>query len=321
MGQAKLYENEARYHELLLASFGERFLSYRKDWKEREKTLIAGDFPLSLDFAINSGCQLSCVMCPLSLKPREKPRFLELSLYKKIISEASEFKLPAMTLGLGSEPLLNPKAPEMIEIAAKAGIMDIRLGTNGALLNPKRTDALINSGLTRLEISVDANDPQTYASIRIGGNFDSLVKKIDYFLERREFYGQKSPLLRLSFLKLPQNLKELPGFLERWKDLADMISIQRPIGFEGFDPFPKDPETQVKLPLNCGQPFQRLGILEDGGMWPCCSFHGKHFLEKQNLQNISVHKAWTLNVMNDLREKLLSEDPPKECFTCFSYYA
>jgi hypothetical protein len=319
MGQAKLYETESRYNELLFASFGERFLRYRKDWKERERELFAGDFPLSLDFAINSGCQLSCVMCPLSLKPKEKPRLLDLSLYKKIVSEASEFKLPAITLGLGSEPLLNPKAPEMIEIAAKAGIMDIRLGTNGAALGPKSSDALILSGLTRLEISVDANDPETYASIRKGGDFDSLVKKIDYFLERRAFYGQKSPLLRLSFLKLPQNMSELPGFLERWKDRADMISIQRPIGFEGFDPNPKDPKKPLKPPLNCGQPFQRLGILEDGGMWPCCSFHGGKFLEDLNLKNISVHKAWTARVMDDLRNRLRSEDPPRECLTCFSH--
>jgi hypothetical protein len=138
-------------------------------------------------------------------------------------------------------------------------------------------------------------------------------------LERRAFYGQKSPLLRLSFLKLPQNIHELRSFLERWKDLADMISIQRPIGFEGFDPYKRCSQNAVKLPLNCGQPFQRLGILENGEMWPCCSFHGGNFLKSQNLKDISVHKAWTTKVMDDLRRKLCSEDPPRECLTCFSY--
>jgi sulfatase maturation enzyme AslB (radical SAM superfamily) len=311
-GQVELYETDARYHELLSNAYGERFLLYRKAWKEREKQKDTGNFPLSLDFAINSGCQLSCVFCPLSAKPHKKINFISTNLFKKLMTEGKEHSLPAITLGLGSEPLLNLDAPKLINIAYNSGVMDIRLGTNGYALTKKMTDALISSGLTRLELSVDANTQETYASIRKGGDFNKLIEKIEYFLERRAKEASKLPLLRLSFLKLPQNIDELPQFLERWKDKADMISLQNPIGFPGFF-VPKKADT-----LNsCAQPWQRLSVLEDGTLWPCCSFHGEKLLYSLNAKTTSIHNIWKGERIETLRKNILSSTPPEECLNCF----
>ena len=38
----------------------------------------------------------------------------------------------------------------------KKGVLDIYLSTNGSLLTPKISKELIHSGLTRLQISIDA---------------------------------------------------------------------------------------------------------------------------------------------------------------------
>ncbi|MGL4208895.1 MAG: hypothetical protein ACRCTY_05855, partial [Candidatus Adiutrix sp.] len=63
-GQVAIYEAEHRYKQLLEHRFGEKFLAYRKNWQTRSRRKEVGPFPLSLDLAINSGCQLSCQMCP-----------------------------------------------------------------------------------------------------------------------------------------------------------------------------------------------------------------------------------------------------------------
>jgi hypothetical protein len=154
----------------------------------------------------------------------------------------------------------------------------------------------------------------TYAAIRKGGNFGALETNIELFLKRRCALGSETPLLRLSFLLLPLNSHELPAFLKRWEGVADMISIQKPVSYEGtiIPAREKNPE-----PVNCAQPWQRLGVLEDGSLWPCCSFHGKDFLRHLNA-TMGISAIWQGEGMGTLREKLVSGIPPAACKLCFA---
>ncbi|MDR1165539.1 MAG: radical SAM protein [Deltaproteobacteria bacterium] len=318
LGQNYLYESEGRYHSLLLEENGERFLAYRRAWREREEKLEPGDFPLSLDLALNNGCAFSCVMCPAPRR-REKTRPLMApdSLIKKILAEAQERAIPAMTLGLASEPLMNPRAPQYIAWARRAGIMDIRLGTNGALLTDDCLKALIDSGLTRLEISVDATKSETYAKIRRGGKLETLLANLERFWALRAQARQKTPLLRLSFLRLPQNEGELEPFIELYKDRADMLSIQNPIWFPESELSPPEPEAGFSF-TPCPQPFQRLGILADGSLWPCCSWRGEKLLADFNLngKGTDIGGVWNSARFQGLRASLRSDEPPEACFSC-----
>jgi radical SAM protein with 4Fe4S-binding SPASM domain len=233
-GQATLYQNSNRYDDLLARKFGEKFLKYRQNWNLASQRSDPGVFPLSLDLAVNSGCQLSCLMCPLPANPRHS-RYapMDQALFLSLMAQAKEHELPALTLGLASEPLLNPKIAQCVHLAGQAGVMDIRLGTNGQALTKTLIDSLLDSPLTRLEISLDAMDPSTYARIRVGGDYFRLLKAIDHFLSKRAANGQDMPLLRLSFLTLPMNRKQLPLFFEKYGSLVDMLSIQKPITFPG----------------------------------------------------------------------------------------
>jgi len=212
-GQVSLYQTEDRYDSLLFSRHGENFLRYRQLWQKSSQRETLPPFPLSLDLAVNSGCQLACLMCPRSGRPgSKKNKLMDFSLYQNILAQAKEHYLPSMTFGLGGEPLLNPSLISWIKMADQAGLIDIRLGTNGLLLTPDLIDQLLDSGLCRLEISVDAIDKKTYALIRKGGNYDRLIQNINLFLEKRSRLGLTFPLLRLSFLQLLENDSQLETF-------------------------------------------------------------------------------------------------------------
>jgi radical SAM protein with 4Fe4S-binding SPASM domain len=312
-GQVALYESEDRYLGLLAKTFGQRFLNYRTRWRETSERGEPGDFPLSLDLAINSGCQLHCLMCPLKSRAEAKRvRLMDEALFHSLIDEAKERRLPALTLGLGSEPLLNPKAAEWTAAAARAGIMDIRLGTNAVALTGDTAKALVASGLTRLEISVDAVTPAAYQKIR-GGQLEALERRIENFLNIRTAAAQKFPLLRLSFLKLPQNQGELEPFLTRWQGLADMVSIQEPIWFPG-SALPKPTTPGRPIAPHCAQPWQRLAINYDGSVWPCCSWYGEGLLPF-NVKHDRVAKIWQSPEIAALRQSLAATPPPA-CARC-----
>ncbi|MDR2387180.1 MAG: radical SAM protein [Deltaproteobacteria bacterium] len=318
-GQAILYQTENRYLGLLEERFGQKFLDYRKAWAQAALRADPGPFPLSLDLAINSGCDLACLMCPLPSNPIDRSyRPIKAELYANLMAQAKEAGLPALTLGLASEPLLNPQAAHYIALADRAKVMDIRLGTNGQALKPSLINRLLDSGLTRLEISLDAFSPATYAQIRRGGQLAKLETSIEYFLNQRAKQSQELPLLRLSFLTLPQNQAELEPFLARWSGAVDLISIQKPIWFPGSR-LPK-PEAPKNLPPAdqasfCQQPWQRLGLDQTGRVWPCCNWYGRDLLDL-SAQTTPITQLWQSPPLKALRQDLAADRLPPQCQAC-----
>lgn len=314
-GMALLLERDGLYSEALARLHGERFLAYRRSWKERGLMGDPGHFPLSLDLRLNPGCQLACVMCPMQgRKALAKGPGMPLPLLRRLLSEGREHGLPAVTLGLASEPLLAKGLFDALGLCGRAGVMDIRLGTNGLGLSKAKSERLLDSPLTRLEVSVDATNASTYRAIR-GGDYDSLIRKIEGFLGLRAKKGQSFPLLRLSFLRLPQNEGELPGFLSLWKDRADMLSIQRPVWFPDSRLPKPDGLGEADSSTPCGQPWQRLGVLEDGSLWPCCSWYGEGMLAL-DAKKSGISELWRGEEMEGLRKSLKDGNAPAPCAAC-----
>jgi hypothetical protein len=320
-GQAILYQTENRYLSLLESRFGQPFVDYRKAWAQASARSKVGSFPLSLDLAVNSGCNLSCLMCPLPSLPQDRQYApMAEGLYLDLMAQARAYSLPALTLGLASEPLLNPNLCRYIALADRAGIMDIRLGTNGQALNAFLIDSLLESGLTRLEISVDAARAETYRQIRPGGRLSQVEWAANYFLEQRAKKNIKLPLLRLSFLKLPQNNGELEPFLKKWQSQVDLISVQTPIWFPGSkleQMPPKLSETTAPSQEDgyCLQPWQRLGLDRLGRVWPCCNWYGRELLSL-SAQDLKISNIWQSESLNNLRKSHLSNNLPPLCRTC-----
>jgi uncharacterized Fe-S cluster-containing radical SAM superfamily protein len=313
-GQTVLLEEKDRYLALLGQRFGRRFWEYRQSWAQAEKRAYLGAFPLSLDLAVNGGCQLSCPMCSLPAKDAAyKNLKIPQEIYLKILAEAKESALPALSLGLAREPLVADKIAAKVEAAVKAGVMDIRLGTNGLLLNETLIKGLIDAGLTRLEVSVDAVEPGAYKAIR-GGDLATLEKLILLFLDIRAQMKVAWPLLRVSFLRLPQNKGQLGPFLKRWQGLADLVVAQKPIWHPGSK-LPKPPLKTVKS-IPCGQPWQRLGLGPDGRLWPCCSWYGENLLPRLALKRLSIAKIWRSWELTALRRSLIFNRPTASCLSC-----
>ncbi|MDR1656072.1 MAG: radical SAM protein [Deltaproteobacteria bacterium] len=354
-GQAILLAANDRYLGLLAARYGQRFLDYRKAWAEASGRRPVGPFPLSVDLAVNSGCQLSCAMCPLPSRPafrRYEP--MAQNLYARLMAQAAEYRLPALTMGLASEPLLNPLVPELIAVADRAGVMDIRLGTNGAALTENSIQRLLDTNLTRLEISVDAFEAQAYQIVRPGGDFERLCKSIELFLTFRAKKNLIFPLLRLSFLTLPHNQHQLEPFLARWSSQVDLISVQKPIWFPGTKiarpAHQKRPPAKAKAektstlelpgPDNCSQnaasgqlnliagsteaqtqtgwcvqPWQRLGIDHLGRVWPCCSWYGEKLIEL-SAAALPIAQIWQSQELENLRRSQIDGRPPEACQLC-----
>lgn len=308
--------------------FGDAYDDYRKAWYAAQDGVIIPKFPLSLDFETNNFCNLKCRMCLFStdLHPDSggKHGFLKMPLFKKLVDEGREYGLPAMTFGFESESLLNPDLAQMIGYARKNGVMDIRVGTNGMLLDDDAARRLIDSGLTRLEVSVDAASPATYNHIRQGGNYYRLLKNIFRFLELREKAGTEFPLLRVSFLKLDENRRELPDFINFWRYVADYFSIQNLLDYEIMEKEHEEREESVAREdkdFRCAKINQRMYVRYNGQALPCGYVFGWDTLALGDLNTMSAFDAWNSSKFQELRSIHMQHRymDNADCYRCVSH--
>ena len=81
---------------------------------------------------------------------------------------------------------------------------------------------------------MDAASAETYKRLR-GGQLLILERNIEAFLNRRAQLNLKTPLLRLSFIVLPENRAEMEEFRNKWFDLVDYIDFQNYVDLSQVD--------------------------------------------------------------------------------------
>ena len=136
-----------------------KYRLYREEWKRASTLKYIPKYPLQIDFELNYSCNFSCEMCTWSAENtsgRGKKTWFSFEAYKEIIDEGIKNGLKAIRLNYINEPLIRRDIIKFIVYAKKVGILDIYLSTNGSLLSQNFILELIKSGLTRLQISIDA---------------------------------------------------------------------------------------------------------------------------------------------------------------------
>ena len=193
-------------------SQSQRYFEYRKKWEQNAKNLIVEDFPLHLDIGITNVCNLKCTFCARTVLEEKgkfrEARHMDMSLYKKIIDDATALGTYSINLNLLNEPLTNPNLIEMIHYAKEKGIVDVHFHSHGGLLTEEKSRELLNSGLDKLLISIDSSHKEKYEELRILSNFDDVISNLKRFKEMRDGMNRLSPLIRTNFIQFPGITKE-----------------------------------------------------------------------------------------------------------------
>lgn len=292
---------------------GQRFIDYRKAWDETCKGETASEYPLYIELGINSDCNLCCKMCARRFDKglNNKHINMNLELIDAIVDQCKAFHLPSVLIGQDSECLLHPQIKEIIQRVKKIDPVDFFVITNGTLLDKDMSRFLIETGVDRLEISIDAATPETYKKIR-GGDLERLERNILDFVDIRTALGKERPFLRLSFCKQEDNLHEVEQFLDKWSSIADIIDFQEYIDLSNVLNLA---EKEYKE-YHCPDPFQRLVIDYKGDIYGCCCIgYNRHFL-LGNLKDISIIDAWNSDTIKDLRESFRTQKLKQVCLNC-----
>src|SRR5437764_7904327 len=122
---------------------------------------------------------MSTIQCRQDGPPYGPLAFMDFEQFTRLIDQfvnVQELHLQ----GLG-EPMMHPRFFDMIAYAAEKGIR-VTTNSNLTLLNERRAERCVTSGLDCLHISLDGATAETYERIRVRAHFDRVVHNVERLL-------------------------------------------------------------------------------------------------------------------------------------------
>src|SRR5689334_15732292 len=120
-------------------------------------------------------CNLLCTTCPRTYADLEPQADMSWELFTSIVDQVPNVARVVLH-GVG-EPMLVRTLPRMIRYLKDRGIYAL-FNTNGTLLTPKKHQALIDTGLDELRVSLDAADAKSFLAVRGKDFFARIVRNV-----------------------------------------------------------------------------------------------------------------------------------------------
>ena len=204
------------------------------------QSLLAGrrvPLPRHLIIEITSCCNLRCRMCPKtngSVNTAEN-RVLSWDVFERLMPILPAVESLDLT-GVWGEAFLHPDLYLRMLKAIKAQGTDVYTISNGTLLTDDLARRLVEGGLDKLTISLDAATPETYAAIRPPGRFEDVLNGLRALQAWKRRIGRGSPRLDLAFVGMRTNIHEFPAAVRLAAELgAWQICLQAMGEYPGLE--------------------------------------------------------------------------------------
>ena len=267
------------------------------------KDVLPLETPFSAYIFPTNHCNFRCSYCAHSLGNRGfeaqygfPAETMSMDTYRRAIDQLAEFPSRLKTLSLTGqgEPLLHPQLPEMVAYAkAKQVAGRIEFMSNGALLRPAVSQALVDAGLDGIRISLQGLSAEKYAQVcGVTVDFEGFVEQIAWLYAHKK---QCEVFVKILDVALEDGEEE--RFYELFAPIADRVYVEqcRPV-YSGVaatkgisaqsDRYGRPHRHRQVCPL-C---FFMLGIFPNGDVYPCETIYRPEYLG--NVQEDRLVELW-----------------------------
>jgi len=280
----------------------------------------SGDFPKVVLIDTISYCNLKCSMC-VHKEMKRKKGIMPWGLFIKIIDEIAESdkNVRVWMVFFGEALLVRKRKPsifDMIAYAKNKGLMDVVLNSNANLLDHDAAKGLIQSGLDAIYIGIDASTPETYAKLRIGGNYEKVVQNTIYLIQLKKLMNLEKPEVFVQFVEMDTNAKEKEAFIDFWKKQGAIVKIRPKVSWAGEIDAP-NLVLDDKDRWPCHWAMQTMSITDTGKVVTCAVDLDAKFIAG-DVNEQSLKEIWN-GRLKDLRRLHISkifESLPDNCRDC-----
>jgi len=281
-------------------------------------------------------CQLRCPECPVGLRknPTNASHYLSMELFEHILSQVHA-TAHTMQFYFQGEPLLNQRLPEMIALAHKTGLYTI-VSTNANALDKDTANALIQSGLNRIIVSIDGFSDESYTAYRVGGSLAKALDGLRFLREAKDRYAS-SICIELQVLRLRTNEHEWQWIRSHYKRLGAtrlVFKTAQLYDYEHGNPLMPTNERYSRYKRKADgtyvhkqhaphhlSPCYRLWsgcvITTNGEVLPCC-YDKEHLHTYGNITTQTLSQLFHSDKANTLRRHILLHPHhlPEMCKNC-----
>ena len=187
--------------------------------------------PVCLYLEVTNRCNLLCETCPRTFETLEPPADMSWELFTRIVDQVPNVARVVLH-GVG-EPMLVKDLPRMVRYLKDRGTY-VLFNTNGTLMQPKRFQELIDTGLDELRVSLDAADRDSYRKVRGKDFFNRIVRDVGKFVAYQKATGATTPRVSLWLTGLKETVDQLPAFVRLAAEMGvTEVHLQRLVFDEG----------------------------------------------------------------------------------------
>lgn len=228
-------------------------------------------------------CNLHCKFCA---RDNMKRNLSNMTL-GTFINAFTDLKIGSKIIITGNgEPLMNPDIYDMIKCATEAGHY-VSIITNGTALTEENADKLIDSGLSRIQISFQSIEKSAYEEIMVGANYERTLKQVLRFI-----YKVRRKKINLFISISTVMVKDSMLFAENSKDFwmkmpidnyyeSELFSLQT--NSKMYSQSQQQDESTIETHKVCVVPWAGAKINADGSVNPCAhDFSSKYVIGNIN---------------------------------------
>ena len=300
------------------------YKKYRNEFELASNFKKIQNYPIHIDIEIDNFCNFACTFCPIG-QPESKyhdqykvTKTIEKDKIFSLLEECKSIGVKSVQFNLVNEPLANKNIYEYINYANKLNLDDISIVSNGYLLNEKNSLKILNSGLKKIQFSLDAFSEETYKERRLKSlkpaNYKKTINNILNFLKLKKENKSSFPIVRVSFIQMEENKHEKKQFDEFWTNKVDSIHFQKLIDFMN-----QDEDAKMNKEYKCNMPMFRMSIKANGNVKPCCATYGEN-INIGNVYKNTLSEIWHSNLMKDFQKMHMDSnaDKNKSCLECIN---
>lgn len=242
--------------------------------------------PFSISLEPTTACNLRCPECPSGLRMFSRPKgLLEKEVFEKIVAELKD-SIFYLILYFQGEPYLHKSLFEFIRYAEDHNIYTAT-STNGHFLNDRFAQKTVESGLSRLIISIDGVTQEVYEAYRREGKLEKVLQGAANVVKWKKKLKSKTPHIIFQFLVVKPNEHQIPEIKRIAKEIGvDEVKLKsaQVYDYEHGNPLIPDNEKYArykkqkdgtytiknKLLNHCWKMWHSCVFTWDGQVVPCC---------------------------------------------------
>jgi MoaA/NifB/PqqE/SkfB family radical SAM enzyme len=180
--------------------------------------------PRVVGLEITHYCNVACGFCESHGRLMPAPivhrrayeggrRALDLETITKLSRSMANLGVAWVELSGKGDPIVHPKLPEIIRIIKQAGLQ-VSMFTNGSVPRPDLATTLVDSGLDRLNVSLNAASKEVWAKVAGKDLWERVLAFLEDVLAKKKAAGRSEPWVRVSFVVCKDNVEDMERSIE-----------------------------------------------------------------------------------------------------------